>query len=264
MTSSTADPSAKGPRRPGLAHAVAVARTAVYAVLATAYFIAMSVGGLWSMLFPARRMRWVMTFWIRGDLFLLRLIVGQRVEILGRQNLPTGPAIVAAKHQAAWETMVLVVLVDKGTTILKKELLAIPLYGWYARFFGMIPVDRSKGAAALKDLVVRARAAMDDGFQLVIYPEGTRRLPGAPPDYKPGTAYLYDQLKVPIVPIALNSGMFWPRRRFVRYPGTITLSVLPPIPAGLPRKEAAQRMQDAIERETDRLVTLAQKEISAS
>lgn len=249
-----ADADRKGPRRSGPGHYVALVRSLIYSVSATLFFIAMSLACLWIMLFPANRMRIFLRLWASGDLLLLRLICGQTVEVRGTENIPTGPALVAAKHQAAWETMALVPMLPRGVIILKKELLKIPLYGNYASFFGMIPVDRSAGSAALKKLAEDSRAAVDKGMQILIFPEGTRRVVDAPPDYKPGAIFLYNQLKVPLVPVALNSGLLWPRRRLVRYPGTISVSFLPAIPPGLSRAEAQERLQTAIERETDRLV----------
>jgi 1-acyl-sn-glycerol-3-phosphate acyltransferase len=223
-------------------------------VVATVFFVFMSVAMSWVLLFPRGRPRWALDSWAAADLLILRVIVGQRTRVLGRENIPAGPALVAAKHQAAWETMALLPLLPSGRIILKKELLSIPLYGAFARHFGMIAVDRSAGAAALKQLATDAEAVLAQGAQIVIFPEGTRRTIGAPPDYKPGAIFLYDKLGVPMVPVALNSGLLWPRGRFVRYPGTVTVSFLPAIPPGIDRKVAQRRLIDAIETETARLV----------
>ncbi|WMS43250.1 lysophospholipid acyltransferase family protein [Acuticoccus sp. MNP-M23] len=247
----------KLPERSGIAHAVALVRSVIYSVVATLFFIVMSILFAWVMLFPARRTRLLLQVWTQGDMLLLRIICGQKIAVLGLDNLPDGPALIASKHQAAWETLALVPMLPRGVVILKKELLSIPLYGWYARYYGMIPVDRGAGTAALKQLAVDAKAAVAKGFQIVIFPEGTRRPVGAPPAYKPGAVFLYDQLRVPMVPVALNSGVLWPHKQIVRYPGTITVSFLPPIPPGLPRAEIKARMEVAIERETDRLVAEA-------
>jgi 1-acyl-sn-glycerol-3-phosphate acyltransferase len=138
--------------------------------------------------------------------------------------------------------------------VLKRELVFIPLFGWFIPKFRMIPIERSSGAATLKKMVARAKEAAAVGRQIVIFPEGTRRPPDAPPDYKPGAAALYLQLGLPCLPIALNSGVFWPRRKFLRYPGTIVVEILPVIEAGLKRREFSQRLQAAIEPATARLV----------
>lgn len=247
----------KDPRRRGPAYAVALVRSAIYSVVATAFFIVLSLICLPAMLFPPQRTRFCLELWAAGDLLLLRLICGQKLEVRGLHNKPDGPALVASKHQAAWETMALVPMLPKGSIILKKELLKIPIYGSYARYWGMISVDRGAGPSALRQLAIDSQAALDKGFQIVIFPEGTRRPVGAPPDYKPGAFFLYEKLKVPMVPVALNSGVLWPHRQFVKYPGTITVSFLPAIEPGLPRAEVKARLQDAIERETDRLVAEA-------
>jgi 1-acyl-sn-glycerol-3-phosphate acyltransferase len=244
----------KGPRRKGVAHWIALARTIVYSALATIYFLLMTTLGAWILLLPAERMRPALILWAAGDLWLLKVVAGQRVRVIGRQNVPDGPALIASKHHAEWETMALLPLLPRTVVILKRELLSIPLYGWYARHFGMIPIDRSAGSSALRKLAVDAGRAVAKGARIVIFPEGTRRPVGAPPDYKPGAIFLYERLKVPMVPVALNSGLFWPRRRFVRYPGTITVSFLPPVPPGLPRAEAKARLEAAVETETERLV----------
>lgn len=246
------------PKRSGIAHAVAFARTVIYSILATVFFVVVTILSSPILLFPSDKTRYMLRFWAGADLVILRWTVGQRVRILHPENIPTGPALVGAKHQAEWETMALVPMLPKGVIILKKELLKIPLYGWYAKHYGMIPVDRDAGASALKQLAIDGQKAMATGKQIVIFPEGTRRPLGAPPDYKPGAIFLYDKLNVPLVPVALNSGVFWPRGAYVKYPGTITVSFLPPIPPGLPKAEVKARLVEAVETETARLVTEAQ------
>lgn len=248
-----AAPAPKGPRRSGAAHWIALVRSGLYSFVATLWFVVLTTTCLWMLLLPPAAMRWAFNAWNASDLWLLRVIVGQKLRVIGRENVPDGPALIASKHQAAWETMALIPLVPYGTIIMKKELMEIPLYGWFARHFGMISVDRAAGPKALKQLAEDSRKALDQGRQIVIFPEGTRRLVGAPPDYKPGALYLYEKLGVPMVPVALNSGRLWPRGRFVRYPGTITVSFLPPIPPRLPRAEARKRLIEAIETESDRL-----------
>ncbi|WP_146620093.1 lysophospholipid acyltransferase family protein [Acuticoccus sediminis] len=248
------------PGRTGFGRAVALVRTAIYSVVATLVFIGLSIVCSPALLFPPKPTRWLLRFWTSTDLWILRLVVGQKIRILNPENIPEGPALVGSKHQSAFETLALVPMLPKGAIILKKELLKIPLYGWYAAHYGMIPVDRSAGAAALKQLAIDAQKALDDGMQIVIFPEGTRQPLHAPPDYKPGAIFLYDKLKVPMVPVALNSGVFWPRGGYAKYPGTITVSFLPAIPPGLPRAEAKERLVAAIEQETERLVREAEAE----
>lgn len=192
--------------------------------------------------------------WARVSVWLLRMITGIRMEVRGRENIPQGAALVAGKHQSMWETFALLPLFDDPAMVLKRELIFIPLFGWFIPKFRMIPVERGSGATALKRMVAAAREAVGMDRQVIIFPEGTRRAPGDPPDYKPGAAALYLKLGVPCVPVALNSGLFWPRRQFLRYPGTIVVEFLPPLPAGLARNEFSQRLIGAIEGATARLV----------
>ncbi|MBC8038787.1 MAG: 1-acyl-sn-glycerol-3-phosphate acyltransferase [Rhizobiales bacterium] len=192
--------------------------------------------------------------WASTSLWLLRLLVGTKIEVRGREHIPTGAALVAGKHQSAWETFAILPYLDDPAMVVKKELTFIPFYGWFMHKFRMIGVERSAGAQALRNLIARARQEIARGRQVVIMPEGTRRAPGDPPDYKPGAAALYGASGVPCVPFALNSGLYWPRRKFLRYPGTIILEFLPPIPAGLPRKAFQARLEREIETATARLV----------
>jgi 1-acyl-sn-glycerol-3-phosphate acyltransferase len=192
--------------------------------------------------------------WARSSLWLLRVICGISMEVRGAEHIPQGACLVAGKHQSFWETFAVLPLMDDPCMVLKKELTYIPLFGWFALKFRMIAVERSAGSAALKKLVARAKEEIITGRQIVIMPEGTRRTPGDPPDYKPGAAALYGALNVPCVPFGLNAGLYWPRRKFQRFPGTILIEFLPAIPAGLNRKEFQARLQDAIETSTNKLV----------
>ena len=193
--------------------------------------------------------------WAKTSLWLLRVLCGTKIEVRGRENIPEGAALVAGKHQSLWETFAILPLLDDPAMVLKKELTYIPFFGWFIFKFKMIAVERSAGRVALKNLMRRAEEEIARGRQVVIMPEGTRRAPDDPPDYKPGAAALYGILDVPCVPFALNSGLFWPRREFLRCPGTIVIEFLPPIPAGLSRKVFQPRLQEAIETATARLVS---------
>ena len=192
--------------------------------------------------------------WARSSIWLLRVVAGIGMELRGREHIPQGPALIAGKHQSFWETFAILPWLDDPAMVLKKELIYIPWFGWFAYKFRMIAVERSAGSAALRNLVRQAEACIADGRQVVIMPEGTRRAPDDPPAYKPGAAALYATLGVPCVPFALNSGLFWPRRKFLRHPGTIVLEFLPPIPPGLPRKAFQAELEGAIEPATRALV----------
>jgi len=197
--------------------------------------------------------------WAKVSLFWLRVIVGIRMEVRGEKNIPQGACLVAGKHQSFWETFAILPLLDDPAVVLKKELTYIPFFGWFIYKFRMIPVQRTAGTQALRALVGAAENAIAMGRQVVIMPEGTRRAPDDPPDYKPGAAALYGKLDVPCVPFALNSGLFWPRRRFLRRPGTIVISFLEPIPPGLNRKVFQSRLETVIETETALLVAEGQR-----
>jgi 1-acyl-sn-glycerol-3-phosphate acyltransferase len=190
-------------------------------------------------------------------LWLLRAIVGTRMEVRGREHLPAGACLVAAKHQSAWDTFALVLLFRDPALVMKAELMHVPFYGWFSRKFGMIPIKRETGPSALRELVRAARARIAAGREVLIFPEGTRRAPGAPPDYKPGVVLLYESLGVPCVPLALNSGLYWPRRRLDRYPGTIVVEFLAPLPPGLRRAEFKALLQQRIEEASARLIAEA-------
>jgi len=190
----------------------------------------------------------------RFELWLLESIVGTKLEVRGAEKLPAGACLVAAKHQSAWETFGLIPLFRDPALLMKRELFWIPLHGWFSHKFQMIPVDRDKGPAALRRMLRETKKRVADGREIIIFPEGTRRAPGAPPDYKTGVILLYEALGIPCVPLALNSGVFWPRRSFMRRPGTIVLEFLDPIPPGLPKDEFLERLIASIETASARLL----------
>jgi 1-acyl-sn-glycerol-3-phosphate acyltransferase len=196
--------------------------------------------------------------WGRVNLFLLRWVAGIDIEIRGAEKIPKGGLIVAAKHQSAWETFAILPLFDIPLFIVKRELMWIPIFGWLMAKGRMVPVDRSAGSSALTDMAERARVEIGRGRQLIIFPEGTRRPAGAEPRYKHGVAHLYAAEGVPCVPIALNSGLFWPRRSILRHPGTVLVEVLDPIPPGLDKEVFFERLKDGIETATARLIAESQ------
>jgi len=188
------------------------------------------------------------------ELFLLRHIVGLKLEVRGQDKLPRTACLVASKHQSAWETFALIPLFRDPALLMKRELFWIPFHGWFSKKFEMIPVDRDKGPAALRAMLRETRKRVVDGREIIIFPEGTRRPPGAPPDYKTGVVLLYEALGIPCVPVALNSGLFWPRRSLLRRPGTIVVEFLDPIPPGLPKSEFLLRLIESIETAANRLL----------
>lgn len=218
--------------------------------------------GSWLLLGPRR---WAMTGLAahgRATVWLLRVICGTKMEVRSHEKLLPGPVIVAAKHQAAWDTFALISLMRDPALVMKAELLSIPLYGAFCRKFELIPIQRELGPAALRQMAREARSRAAEGREILIFPEGTRKSPGAPPDYKPGIIFLYQDLKLPVCPLALNSGAFWPRHSFLRYPGTIVVEFLDPIPPGLPRHEFMNRLESAIETASGKLLAEASKELT--
>ncbi|MEN3931629.1 lysophospholipid acyltransferase family protein [Microvirga sp. W0021] len=211
------------------------------------------VVGLPCFVFPRRNLQNLMIAWAGSSMWLMKVIVGTRVEARGLENLQQGGLLVASKHQSLWETFALLPYFDDAAFVLKRELSWIPLFGWYILKSKMIPVDRNGTISAIKSLTAKSKEAVEEGRQLIIFPEGTRRAPGAEPSYKSGTTHLYKRLGKPCLPVALNSGLFWPRRKFLRYPGTIVIEFLPIIPAGLKADEFEQQLQTGIETSSNRL-----------
>ena len=199
--------------------------------------------------------------WGRTTLWLLRVVCRIKVEWRGLDKIPSGGVLIAAKHQSTWETFALVTVLPDPTFIIKRELMSVPIWGWLARRGGMIPVDRGAGKAAIDDMTAHARRAVADGQQIVIFPEGTRRPARAAPRYKTGVAYLYAACNVQCVPVALNSGLFWPRRRFRRFPGTVVVEVLDPIPPGQDHDTFLAELERAVEAATARLLAEGERDI---
>jgi len=207
-----------------------------------------------ALLLPRRVMIEIARSWGRTNLRLLHTVCDLKVEFEGLEKIPQGPLIVASKHQSTWETFALLPLFPDPAFIMKRELMWIPFFGWCTWKGGMIAVDRGKGSAALADMTQRAGVEIRGGRQLIIFPEGTRRPAGAEAAYKFGVAHLYADIGVPCVPVALNSGLFWPRRSFLRYPGTVRVAFLDPILPGLDKQVFFSRLQDEIEKKTAMLI----------
>ena len=189
----------------------------------------------------------VIKLWARFVLFGLRWIAGVKVEVRGLEHRPTGPALIAAKHQGMLDVIAPFAFLDDACFVMKKELMPLPFFGWFAWKTKMIAVDRAAHAKALKDMVRQTRARLAEGRQILIFPEGTRTTPGEPADYKPGVAAIYRDVDAPCWPVATNSGVHWPAHGFKRYPGTVVFEFLPPIPSGLKRAEFMKQLESRIE-----------------
>jgi 1-acyl-sn-glycerol-3-phosphate acyltransferase len=199
----------------------------------------------------------VAKIWARVSLWITEHIGGIKLDVRGRHNVPAGGCLIAAKHQSAMETFGIVPYVGDFAFILKRELNWLPVFGWYTSRSGMIGVNRGARSQALKDMTVQARKVIADGRQIIIYPEGTRRSPGDAPAYKYGAVHLYSELGTVCVPVAINTGLFWPRRSFLCYPGTAVLEFLDPIAPGLDGETFKTKLQDVIETASNRLITEA-------
>jgi 1-acyl-sn-glycerol-3-phosphate acyltransferase len=196
-------------------------------------------------LMPRRVRARAARFWDLGVLAWLRFTVGLGHRLVG--EVPCGAVIVACRHQSAWETFALCALLDDPAVVLKRELLWLPIFGWYLAAVGMIAIDRAGGGAALRRMVRRARRASAEGRPIVVFPEGTRVAPGVRREYHPGVYALYRGLDLPVVPAAVNSGLFWPRRAFAKKPGVITLEFLSAIAPGLGRDDFMRALRARIE-----------------
>lgn len=202
---------------------------------------------------PRRRMQWWGALWCRGVILLARVICGIRHRVIGRERLPAGPLILAAKHQSAWDGVIFHLLCDDPVFVLKEELLRVPMFGLYLRRLGNIGIDRGAGVRAIRQMLPAVAARLGEGSQVIVFPEGTRVAPGTRHPYQPGVAALYQRFDVPLVPVALNSGLLWGRNAFLRYPGTITIEFLPPMPRGLRREAFLAALEERIETATGRL-----------
>jgi 1-acyl-sn-glycerol-3-phosphate acyltransferase len=229
------------------------ARSVLFAVAALLWTSVTALLYLPLLLGTRRVMQRAAALWCRGLIGLVAICCGLRWRVIGRENLPRGAAVIAAKHQSAWETLAFQVLLDDPVFILKRELLKVPLVGWYMWKSGSIPIDRAAGSRSIRAMLPKVERALANGSQVIVFPEGTRAPPGQRRPYHPGIAAIYARTDAPIVPVALNSGMFWRRRRFLKNPGLITLAVLPPIPPALGRAAFMEELERRIETTTDRL-----------
>jgi 1-acyl-sn-glycerol-3-phosphate acyltransferase len=219
--------------------------------------ITLMIVGMPSMLISRGAVLAFVRLWARFSLWLLAVICGVKVEFRGLRNLPPGATIIAAKHQSFLETFALLTVLPNFTYILKKELIAIPVFGWWLRAADQIAIDRAKRGGILAQLQRAVREKVADGRQIVIFPEGTRKPVGAPPDYKSGVAVLCDACDLPCVPVALNAGLFWPRRGLLRPSGTVVIEFLTPIAVGPNKRAFLEALEGAIESATDSLVAEA-------
>lgn len=232
-------------------------RSAIFYVvwLSHTALLAIAIGTIGIIARRPTKLGWALSlYWVHSSKFLLRWIVGIRSVIEGVENIPPGPSIFASKHMSDWDIFALVPYAEKPAYIAKKELMDIPFFGHAAKTFDTIRIDRSLGAEAIPAMIREARGALDRGCRIVIYPEGTRRLPLAPPDYRHGIVAMYTGLDVPVVPVALDSGLYWSRNSLILWPGTARAKFLPPIMPGLSAREFKDTLIERIETATNQLI----------
>ena len=225
-------------------------QTAVLAIL-------VAITALWG----RTRFGWgLVLYWIHSNLFFLRWLAGIRTDVKGTENIPDGPCIIASKHMSDWDIFALLPGAKRPAFIAKKELMDLPFFGQAARAFDTIRLDRSLGGEAIPAMLEDARAALGRGARIIIFPEGTRKAALDDHDYKYGIVRLYQGLNVPVVPAAVNSGLFWGRNSPLLWRGTSRARFLPAIPPGLPPEEFRERLIAAIEGETNKLLLQAYEE----
>jgi len=234
-------------------------RSIVFNVFFFAFHLGLVVAMTLLLAFPRRWEQRLVRLWTNLLGKFLKMIVGLDIEIRGLNNLPPGPAVIVSKHQSAWDTFVFYTLVNDPNYILKKELMDIPFWGWCAAKCGAIGVDRDGGVSALKKMVRDTEDRLNKGRQVIIFPEGTRAKPGSRLPYHPGIAAIYGHTKSPVVPVALNSGLFWGRDSFVKYPGVVTVKFLGPMPPGQKRREFMADLESQIESASDALMAEARE-----
>jgi 1-acyl-sn-glycerol-3-phosphate acyltransferase len=235
-------------------------RAAVFYAAALAWTAVLAALYLPLLILPRLWLQAGTRFWLNGLLRLTATICGLGYQVTGRQHLPPGAAIIAAKHQSAWDTFVFHQLLPDPVFVLKRELFRIPLVGWYMQRAGSIGIDRGERLAALRQVIADAGSALAANRQVIVFPEGTRVAAGEQRPYRAGVAALYERCRVPVVPVALNSGLFWGRRHFRKRPGRITVEILPPIAPGLDRRAFLDTLQNRIETASQRLARQAAME----
>lgn len=234
--------------RTTLFYLVFIGQTAILAIIA----------GTIGIIAGRTRIGWAIArYWCWSNVQILRFVTGMGTSVEGDEHIPPGGCIIASKHQSDWDIFAIFPHIGRPAYIAKKELMRIPFFGWAARSLDCIEIDRQKGAQAIPAMIAQARNAIARGCRIVIYPEGTRRAPLAPADYRQGIVRLYTELNVPVVPVALNSGLFWGRNSLVIWPGTARARFLPAIEPGLPPDIFMARLQQAIEPNATELIVEA-------
>jgi 1-acyl-sn-glycerol-3-phosphate acyltransferase len=229
-------------------------RSILFTIWAYGLVLVLGILFLPALLMPRGATLFGIRTWARMVRWGLRWIAGIKTELRGMENIPDGPVIYAPKHQSMYDVITPFLVFDAPALIMKRELLYYPIFGWFALKAEMIPIDRAGTVRTLKRMMAAAGERVEQGRPILIFPEGTRRLPGAPPIYKSGVFGIYRSLDIPIVPVATNSGLCWQRKGIFRRKGTIVFEALPAIETGLDRRVLLARLETSIEDGTDALL----------
>ena len=233
---------------------IALLRSIVFEAVRAALTVVFAVLSMLTFPFETRTRYRIITAWSHLIIAAARVICGVNYRLTGKENLPSEPCIVLSKHQSAWETLAYQVLLPPQVWVLKRELLRVPFFGWGLSMMHPIAIDRGSATRALKQTLEQGRDRLANGWWIVIFPEGTRIAPGEHGRYHLGGAWLACKTGAPVLPIAHNAGTVWGRNAFVKYPGTITVSIGPVIQSGGLAPDAVNRKAEAwIETEVARL-----------
>ena len=230
-----------------------IIRSALFYLLIFMWTLCLGIISLPCLFSPRKYTRKLANIWISGILSLLRFICGITYEVKGRKNIPNHPVIVASKHQSAFQTFLIFKLNKNSVFIHKKELFFIPIFGLYLKKSNMISINRNEGPKALRKMLYEAKQKIESGSSIIIFPEGTRKKPGETTDYKTGIAGIYKETETEILPVALNSGYFWPKHPFIKSTGHIIINFLETIPSKLERSQLLKKIEITIETETNKL-----------
>ena len=230
-----------------------IIRTTIFYSLLSLWTLFLGLLCLPFLLFPSQYLRFPTLIWIKGIFFLLEYVCGITHEIRGLKNIPDEPVIIISKHQSAFETFALFYYLKNSFFIHKKQLFFIPIFGQYLMKSNMVAIDRRGGTKTMRKILRETKKRLDDGFSIIIFPEGTRKKPGDPPDYKTGFIGIYNEAKRKLLPVALNSGLCWPKHTLVMQKGHIIIDFQPPLSNNLSRNEVLDKVQASIEPATNRL-----------
>ncbi len=236
-------------------------RSVIFLIILYSVTLILFILMLPTLFLPRKKALFFPIFWTRMTQALLRVICGVRVRIEGRDNLPKQNGyIIASKHQSALETTLFHCLIPNAFYVLKRELLLIPFAGLYFIKTGCVPIDRRGGARTMRQMLKKVSERLNDGMNLIIFPEGTRVAPGMKKPFSPGVALLYEQCQVPVVPVALNTGYAWPKNQIRKNAGTVTIRILPPIYPGMERRAFLNELYNRIDRAEETLPPFQDKE----